>query len=126
MLRDVFKWFKTKKKKVVPMPLSNDDIIDYSRLKRSIEIINLLEDRDMEKATLFQRWAKKHEKCLKFDIETKKSDIVFRKMNTLFSKYKRMTDKIIDNNNSQIPQEKLETLVNDWLYEFYLAIEGIK
>ena len=100
---------------------------------RSKEILNYLEEKDIQKLSVFQRWAKRHEKCFNnivfivtqsyFDAKTQKSDMVYRKLNTLFAKYKRISDKVVDSNSGKISQEDLEMLCNDWMYEFYLAIK---
>lgn len=130
MLGNLFKRFQFKKKKLQKIEqntVNSDSFLPNGfinlNLVRSKEIVDTLEEKDLQKLPVFQRWAKKHEKCLYFDVKTKKSDIVYRKLNTLFNKYKRISDNIIDKNSGKISQEELEVLCNDWMYEFYLAIK---
>ena len=132
MLGNLFnKWFtisKKKEQKNKKNTITNNFLLPKAdsislKWKRSKEIIDYLEEKDIQKLTVFQRWAKKHEKCLDFDAKIQKSDMVYRKLNTLFAKYKRISDKVVDNNSGKISQEDLEMLCNDWMYEFYLAIK---
>lgn len=130
MLGNLFKRFtvsKKKEQKNEKNTVNSDSLLPNGfinlNLVRSKEILNYLEEKDIQKLTAFQRWAKRHEKCLDFDAKTQKSDMVYRKLNTLFAKYKRISDKVVDNNSGKISQEDLEILCNDWMYEFYLAIK---
>lgn len=130
MLGNLFKKFQFKKKKLQKTEqniVNSDSLLPNGfinlNLVRSKEILNYLEEKDIQKLPVFQRWAKRHEKCLDFDVKTQKSDMVYRKLNTLFAKYKRISDKVVDNNSGKISQEDLEMLCNDWMYEFYLAIK---
>lgn len=130
MLGNLFKKFQFKKKKLQKTEqntVNSDSLLPNGfinlNLVRSKEILNYLEEKDIQKLPVFQRWAKRHEKCLDFDVKTQKSDMVYRKLNTLFAKYKRISDKVVDNNSGKISQEDLEMLCDDWMYEFYLAIK---
>jgi hypothetical protein len=130
MLGNLFKKFQFKKKKLQKTEqniVNSDSLLPNGfinlNLVRSKEILNYLEEKDIQRLPVFQRWAKRHEKCLDFDVKTQKSDMVYRKLNTLFAKYKRISDKVVDSNSGKISQEDLEILCNDWMYEFYLAIK---
>ena len=130
MLGNLFKKFQFKKKKLQKTEqntVNSDSLLPNGfinlNLVRSKEVLNYLEEKDIQKLPVFQRWAKRHEKCLDFDVKTQKSDMVYRKLNTLFAKYKRISDKVVDNNSGKISQEDLEMLCDDWMYEFYLAIK---